>query len=89
MDTLQQSKARLELANQTLKQQHQKELEARDEEMEQLKSSMTKKVCMGMFQIHLASINYMRLVKHLRVSCINASTCPSVITTMPLALCIS
>ena len=43
-DGLQQGKARLELANQTLRQQHQKELELREEEIEQAKSAMNTKV---------------------------------------------
>ena len=41
---MQQSKARLELANQTLKQQHTKELEGREEELEQLKVTLNKKL---------------------------------------------
>lgn len=44
LDTLQQSKARLELSNQTLKQQHQKELEGREEEVEQVRTAMNKKL---------------------------------------------
>ena len=44
LDTLQQGKARLELANQTIKQQHQKELEGREEELEQVKNTMSKKL---------------------------------------------
>ncbi len=44
LDTLQQTKARLEISSQTTKQQHQKELEARDEEVEQIKNAMNKKV---------------------------------------------
>lgn len=44
LDTLQQSKARLELSNQTLKQQHQKELEGREEEIEQVRTAMNKKL---------------------------------------------
>ena len=44
LDTLQQSKARLELSNQTLKQQHQKELEGREEEVEQVRTTMNKKL---------------------------------------------
>ena len=44
LDTIQQAKVRLELSNQTLKQQHQKELEGRDEELEQIKSTMNKKI---------------------------------------------
>ena len=43
MDNLHQAKARLEVANQTLKAQHQKELEGRDEEVEQIKTTMNKK----------------------------------------------
>eukprot|EP00731_Ephydatia_muelleri_P023185 Em0015g768a len=43
-DSLQQNKARLELANQTLRQQHQKELEAREEEMERAKTVMNTKI---------------------------------------------
>ena len=46
-DSLQQNKARLELANQTLRQQHQKELEAREEEMERAKTAMNTKVRCG------------------------------------------
>ena len=46
-DTLQQNKARLELANQTLRQQHQKELESREEEMERVKTAMNTKVRCG------------------------------------------
>ena len=44
LDTLQQTKARLELSNQTLKQQHSKELEGREEELEQLKVTLNKKL---------------------------------------------
>lgn len=44
MDNLQQSKARLEVANQTLKAQHQKEIEGRDEEVEEIKTTMNKKL---------------------------------------------
>ena len=44
MDNLQQGKARLEVANQTLKAQHQKELESRDEEVEAMKGNMNKKL---------------------------------------------
>lgn len=44
VDSLQQTKARLEVANQTLRQQHQKEMEGRDDDAEQLKASMQKKV---------------------------------------------
>ena len=44
-DSVQQGKARLELANQTLRQQHQKELETREEEMERTKAAMNTKVC--------------------------------------------
>lgn len=44
LDTLQQLKARLELSNQTLKQQHQKELEGREEEVEQVRTAMNKKL---------------------------------------------
>ena len=41
---MQQGKARLELANQTLRLQHQKELETRDEELEEIKGTTSKKV---------------------------------------------
>lgn len=41
---MQQAKARLELLNQTLKQQHSKELEGREEEMEQVKVTLNKKL---------------------------------------------
>ena len=44
MDSLQQSKARLEVANQTLRQQHQKEMEGRDDDAEQIKATMHKKL---------------------------------------------
>jgi myosin-18 len=44
VDNLQQGKARLEVANQTLKAQHQKELESRDEEVEAMKGNMNKKL---------------------------------------------
>ena len=44
LDNLQQTKARLELANQTLKQQHVKELEGREEELEQVKVTLNKKL---------------------------------------------
>ena len=44
VDTLQQGKARLELSVQTLRQQHQKELEVREEEVEQLRASTSKKL---------------------------------------------
>ncbi len=44
LDNLQQTKARLELANQTLKQQHGKELEGREEELEQVKVTLNKKL---------------------------------------------
>ena len=44
VDNLQQSKARLEVSNQTLKAQHQKELESREEELEQIKTTMNKKL---------------------------------------------
>ena len=44
LDNLQQTKARLELANQTLKQQHSKELEGREEELEQVKVTLNKKL---------------------------------------------
>ena len=44
LDTVQQTKARLELSTQTIKQQHQKELEGRDEEIEQLRTTMNKKL---------------------------------------------
>ena len=44
LDNLQQGKARLEVANQTLKAQHQKELESRDEEVEAMKGNMNKKL---------------------------------------------
>lgn len=39
-----QSKTRLELAQQSLRSQHQKELDAREEDLEQLKSTMNKKL---------------------------------------------
>lgn len=41
---MQQTKARLELSNQTLKQQHVKELEGREEELEQIKVTLNKKL---------------------------------------------
>lgn len=44
LDNLQQTKARLELSNQTLKQQHVKELEGREEELEQIKVTLNKKL---------------------------------------------
>ena len=44
VDNLQQGKARLEVANQTLKAQHQKELEGREEELEQIKATTNKKL---------------------------------------------
>ncbi len=44
MDTLQQTKARLELSNQTLKQAHAQELEGREQELEQAKNTMSKKL---------------------------------------------
>lgn len=44
LDNLQQTKARLELSNQTLKQQHGKELEGREEELEQVKVTLNKKL---------------------------------------------
>jgi len=50
LDTLQQTKARLELANQTLKQSHGQELEGREQvegreqELEQVKNTMGKKL---------------------------------------------
>jgi myosin-18 len=44
VDNLQQTKARLELSNQTLKQQHSKELEGREEELEQVKVTLNKKL---------------------------------------------
>lgn len=44
LDNLQQTKARLELSNQTLKQQHVKELEGREEELEQVKVILSKKL---------------------------------------------
>ena len=44
MDNLQQAKARLEVANQTLKAQHQKELEGREEEVGAIKTTMNKKL---------------------------------------------
>ena len=44
MDNLQQAKARLEVANSTLKAQHQKELEGREEEVEAMKTNMNKKL---------------------------------------------
>lgn len=44
LDNLQQAKARLELSNQTLKQQHSKELEGREEELEQVKVTLSKKL---------------------------------------------
>lgn len=44
LDNLQQTKARLELANQTIKQQHAKELEGREEELEQVKVTLNKKL---------------------------------------------
>lgn len=44
VDSLQQSKARLEVANQTLRQQHQKEMEGRDDDAEQIKATMHKKL---------------------------------------------
>ena len=44
VDNLQQAKARLEVANQTLKGQHQKELEGREEEVEAMKTNMNKKL---------------------------------------------
>ena len=43
-ESFQQVKARLELANKTLRQQQQKELESREEELEAVKSTMNKKV---------------------------------------------
>ena len=43
-DNLQQAKARLEVTNSTLKAQHQKELEGREEEVETVKTSMNKKL---------------------------------------------
>lgn len=44
LDSLQQAKARLELSNQTQKQQHGKELEGREEELEQVKLTLNKKL---------------------------------------------
>lgn len=44
LDNLQQTKARLELSNQTLKQQHAKELEGREEELDQIKVTLNKKL---------------------------------------------
>lgn len=44
LDSLQQAKARLELSNQTIKQQHSKELEGREEELEQVKATLNKKL---------------------------------------------
>lgn len=44
LDTLQQTKARLELSNQTLKQSHGTELEGREQELEQVKNTMSKKL---------------------------------------------
>ncbi len=44
LDNLQQTKARLELSNLTLKQQHGKELEGREEELEQVKVTLNKKL---------------------------------------------
>ena len=44
LDSLQQTKARLELSNQTQKQQHNKELEGREEELEQVKITLNKKL---------------------------------------------
>ncbi len=44
LDTLQQTKARLELSNQTLKQSHVQELEGREQELEQVKNTMSKKL---------------------------------------------
>ena len=41
---LSQTKTRLELAIQSMKQQHQKEIEAREEDLEQMKSTMGKKL---------------------------------------------
>ena len=63
VDSLQQSKARLELAIQTTKQQHQKELESRDEEIEQIKNAMSKKV--GQVSLINASLTGKRLVMFL------------------------
>lgn len=44
LDNLQQTKARLELSNQTLKQQHEKELEGHEEELEQVRVTLNKKL---------------------------------------------
>ena len=44
LESLQQTKTRLELTIQSMKQQHQKEIEAREEDLEQMKSTMEKKL---------------------------------------------
>jgi len=44
VDSLQQTKARLELSQQTLKHQHIKELESREEDLEQVKGTLNKKL---------------------------------------------
>ena len=44
LDSLQQTKARLEVSHQTLKHQHAKELEGREEDLEQVKITLNKKL---------------------------------------------